>query len=292
MPSQDPDELWSLRNQYYVGAFDAVFSEANSARIDDNDAKSLAERDLFVQLAQLGKGEAIEPTAHSTGVEFKALEHLSALMQGEGEDEEELAGLKRLVESDSTKNARLRVIAGIAFSKFASDPNEALRILHAASSSLEALHISCAILLSMDRIDLAKKTLEQMQAIDEDATLTQLSGAWVSIALGTESSLRDAAYVLEELIGKWQPTPLLVGALSCVLIHQGKFSEAEKVVASCSAPKTADLLVNQIVAAQHEGRRLDEYIAGLKQVAPAHPWFQEMTNQSVAFDKAAEAFKI
>jgi len=290
MPSQDPDELWSLRNQYYVGAFDAVEAEASSARIDDSDAAALAEGDLFVQLANLGKGEPAEVTGHS-GPEFKALGHLSALLQGEGEEEEELAALKRLVEEDGKGNARLRMIAGIAFAKFANDPNEALRILHGASNSLETLHLTCAILLSMDRPDLAKKTLDQMQAIDEDATLTQLSGAWVALASGTERGLKDAAYVLEELIGKWQPTPMLVGALSCALIHQGKFSEAEKLIASCPGTPTADLYVNQIVAAQHEGRRLDEYIGGLKQTAPSHSWFQEMTTQSAAFDQAAEGFK-
>jgi coatomer protein complex subunit epsilon len=288
MPSQDPDELWSLRNQYYVGAYDAVFEEASSARIEDSDAAGLAERDLFVQLANLGKGEPVEDTGRSAP-EFRALAHLSALMQGEGEEEEELSALKRLVEEDAKANARLRMIAGIAFSKFAADPNEALRILHGASGSLEALHLTCAIYLSMDRLDLAKKTLEQMQGVDEDATLTQLSGAWVAIVTGTERSLKDAAYTLEELIGKWQATPMLVGALSCALIHQGKFSEAEKLISS-SGVTTADLLVNQIVAAQHEGRRLDEYIGSLKQLAPAHAWFQEMTSQSAAFDQAAQAF--
>jgi len=272
MPSQDPDELWSLRNQYHVGAFDAVFTEANSARIDDSDKQALAERDLFVQLAQLGKGQPIEPTPNSVGVQFTALEHLNALMQGESEEEEELPALKKLVEEDATKSSTLRVIAGIAFSRFG-DANEALRILHGAAGDLHALHITCGILLSLDRHDLAKRTWEQMQSIDEDSTLTQLSGAWVSIASGTERGLKDASYVLEELIGKWQPTPLLVGALSCVLIHQGKFSEAEKLTSSCPGPMTADLLVNQIVAAQHEGRRLDEYIGALKQTDPGHPWF-------------------
>jgi len=289
MPSQDPDELWSLRNQYYVGAFDAVLSEAASARIEDSDTAAIAERDLFIQLANLGRGEPIEPTSH-TGVEFAALEHLNTLMHGEGGEEEELASLKRLVEENSKENPRLRVVAGIAFSKFASDPNEALRILHGAQRSLEALHLSCSILISMDRVDLARKVLEQMEAIDEDSTLTQLSGAWIALGSGDAKSIKDAAYTLEELIGKWQATPMLVGALSCALIQQGKFSEAEKLI-SGSGVTSAELLVNQIVAAQHEGRRLDEYIGGLRQIDPLHNWFQEMTNQNAAFDQAAEAFR-
>lgn len=288
MPSQDPDELWSLRNQYYVGAYEAVLTEAENVRIDDEAA--LAEKDLFVQLANLARGERAEDLDHA-GPEFKALACLSALMQGEAEEEEELSKLKRLVEEDGKGNARLRMIAGIAFSKFASDPNEALRILHGASKSLEALHLSCSILLSMDRLDLATRTLDQMNAIDEDATLTQLSGAWVALSSGTERGLKDAAYTLEELIGKWQATPMLVGALSCALIHQGKFADAEKLLSSYSGAPSADLLLNQIVAAQHEGRRLDEYIGKLKQLAPAHNWFQEMTTQSAAFDQAADAFR-
>lgn len=291
MPQDDPDELWDLRNQYYVGYYEGVVSEASSVRIDDSDTVLQAERDLFLQLANLAQGEDITPSRHS-GPEFVAVEHFANLLNGADDPEEDLAALKGLVEADGSGSTRLRMLVGLAFWRFGADPNDALRILHSAGSSLEALHVSVSVLLSMDRLDLASKTLERMQSIDEDSTLTQLAGAWLDIATNTEASLRNASDTLEQLTLKWQATPLLVGGLSCVKICQGRFADADKVINDCEGEKTSDLYVNSIVSAQHEGRRLDEFIAGLKQLEPAHSFFSEMTTQSGAFDEAAKQFSI
>lgn len=269
-----------------MGNYEGALDEAESARIDVNDSVLSSQREFFIQRAKLAKGG--EQIKGGSSLELKALMRLAALTNGTGGDAE-LAALKRAVDEDASGNEGLRIVAGIAFYRFGSDPNEALRILRSAKNSLEAMHVSTAILIAMDRNDLAKKQLERMQELDEDATLTQLSSAWVALTSGTETGVKDAAYALEELIGKWQATPLLVGALTCALIYQGKFAEAEKAIAQCSS-NTPELTVNRIVAAQHSGRRLDEYIVDLKRMAPSHVWFYEMSKQSEAFDRAAATF--
>ena len=141
--NNDPDELWAMRNQYYVGNFDGVLTEATSARLDDHETALLAEREFFIRLANLGKGLPISPSPYKE-LEFKGLIHFAALMNAELPEPSHLIALKKMVDEDGTGNVRLRVIAGLAFSKFSDDPNDALRILHSCSNSLEALHITCS----------------------------------------------------------------------------------------------------------------------------------------------------
>jgi coatomer protein complex subunit epsilon len=297
----DVDELWSMRNQFAVGNFDAALNEAEMARIDDQ--KSKTERDFYVARALLAKGEVSRvlkevPETHPA-LELRALRQLAlvlspAVASAPEQRQKSLATLKAWSEQDATANAGLALMTGIAFSA-AGDANEALRALRARGQpSLEAMHLSTVIYTSMDRADAAKRVLEQMQAKDEDSTITQLSAAWVALALGGEEKNREAVYILQELIGKWQATPLLVGALSVALLQQGKFADAEKALAHCQQanPSEASLLVNRIACAQHENKSTAELMALLKALSPNHSFFAGLAAQSSAFDQAAKAYAL
>jgi len=286
-----------MKNQFYVGNFEAVLTEAELARIDD--AKSKAEKDFFVGRAHLAMGDAgrvLKDVAENhPALEMKALRQVGLIVSPSSSadvKQKALALLKTWSEQDSTNNAGLAIMTGIAFS-VSGDANEALRALRGRGQpSLEALHLSTCIYTAMDRPDAAKRTLDQMKAKDEDSTLTQLSEAWVSLALGGEDKYRDAVYILQDLIGKWQATPVLVGALSTALMQQGRFQEAEKVLAQCQQanPKESSLIVNRIVCAQHENQSPAELVMQLKQVAPDHVWFNGMAAQAGAFDMAAKTY--
>jgi coatomer subunit epsilon len=69
----------------------------------------------------------------------------------------------------------------------------------------------------MDRPDLASKTVRQMQAADEDNTLTQLALAWTHLAVGG-AKLQEAQYLYDELSDKFEATVRVVSFLFCVCI--------------------------------------------------------------------------
>lgn len=275
-----------MRNQYYVGNYDGVFAEAESAMVSEG-SPLFDEKELFIQLARLAQGET-EMDAMQTTVEFKALDLLFRLNSTSNKDGL-LAELKRLVDEDATKNVRLRLIAASGFMQYSNDANDALRILFPIKNNLEVKHVETYIYLSMDRLDLATKVVEEMKLLDEDSTLCQLSTALVGLYY--PSQVQESVEVLRELVGKWVPTALLTSALSSGLICQGKFQDALDAVQEVEDDKPAELYLNSICAAQHLGMRLDEYIGGLKQVDPTNAWFGEMASSSAAFDLAASKFQ-
>jgi coatomer protein complex subunit epsilon len=84
-------------------------------------------------------------------------------------------------------------------------------------------------LLKISRIDLAKKQLQAMKSIEEDATLTQLTEAWINIFLGGEKT-QEAFYIFQELAEKFSVTVRLLNGKALCHIHSGRFDVAEDLL--------------------------------------------------------------
>ena len=154
--------------------------------------------------------------------------------------------------------------------------------------------LSVQILLKMERADVAERTAKAMAALDDDATLSQLAGAWVNLSLGG-SKVTEAGYAFQELGDKYAWTPKLhAGAAACSLA-QGQWDDAEKALleALTKDGKDAETLACLVVAGLHLGRRgsakLRTYLTQLRAVAPAHAFLAKQAALEEAYDAAAAA---
>ena len=181
------------------------------------------------------------------------------------------------------------LVAGLVFSH-EGDYKEALKYTH-QSTDLETMSLVAHIYLSMNRVDLARKQVGLMQQQDDDATLTKLAGAWVSMAEGGEK-YQDALYEFQELGEKYNMSLLLTNGMAVANLHMGKYDEAERLLAEALSKSASDVdtLANMVVTMQHLRKpqeHVARYINQLRAVAPVHPWVAKYSELESSFDRCA-----
>ncbi|CAH1154755.1 unnamed protein product [Phaedon cochleariae] len=290
---QEIDELFEVKNYFYIGNYQQCINEAQKLR-KPSSAEIAIQRDIFTYRSYIAQNKflvVLEEIHGASPSEIQPLKYLAEYLSGKTNKETVLAQVDQQIKANADSQTLILVAATIYVNE--NNLEAAYRVLH-ANESLEAMAFIIDILLKLDRVDLARKKLKDMQDKDDDATLTQLAQAWINIATGGDK-LQDAYYIYQELVDKYGSTPLLLNGQAVTFIGQAKYEEAEAALQE-AIDKDAnhpDTLVNMIVLQRQTGKApeiANRYLSQLKDAHPDHVYIKDLKSKENDFSKICQQY--
>ncbi|XP_077253448.1 coatomer subunit epsilon-1-like [Tasmannia lanceolata] len=284
-----PDLLFSLRNNFYLGAYQAAINNSDVPNLSQEDS---IERDSLVHRSYIALGSyqlvinEIDPSAPTA---LQAVKLLAMYLSSPENKESTISSLQEwLSDAAIGNNPVLRLIAGIIY-MYEQDYNEALK--HTNSGGTMELHaLNVQIYIKMHRMDYAEKQLKAMQQIDEDHTLTQLANAWVNLAMGG-SKIQEAYLIFQDFSEKYQPTGMILNGKAVCCMCMGHFDEAESLLLESlnKDAKDAETLANLFVCSLHLGKSSSRYLSQLKLSHPDHVLAKRLAAAEESFERAVQS---
>ncbi|XP_075211441.1 coatomer subunit epsilon [Lycorma delicatula] len=286
-------ELFDIKNSFYIGSYQQCINEAQKLKPSSPDQQ--LERDLFLYRAYIAQKKyriVLDEINSSSPAELQPLRVLADFMANPSNRDRILATLDEQIEKSASSCASQ--VAAI-INSYEKNYEAALRALH-QDDSLESMATNLVIYLQMDRIDLARKELKSMQEKDEDATLTQLSQAWVNIAVGGDR-LQDAFYIFQEMIDKYGASVILLNGQATCNIGMGRFDDAEPLLQEAMDRDSnhPDTLINQIVLCEQLGKHQEanRMLSQLKESSnqsDQHQYVKDYINKEQEFARLAKQY--
>lgn len=164
------------------------------------------------------------------------LKFYAQVLQDESKQTDVLMAVNELVNDNTFKeNSDIKLIGALVYLK-CGDTKECLKLIESVTSpSLELIALKVTVLLTLNRIDLAKEELIRMKTKDEDSSLTQVTNAWINLSQSGEYN-QEAVYIFQELVDKaesdedGEASSLLLNALSIAKMRISDYSGAMKVI--------------------------------------------------------------
>ena len=203
------------------------------------------------------------------------------------------AQLEAWMEDPATANdPTMLCLGGMIYNKEGRH-EEALKFVHTCST-LEMMAICVYTYLQMDRVDLAEKQFKTMQQNEDDATLTQLAAAWVSMAKGGDKNIQTALFAYTDLAEKYGMTVMLLNGMASCHMGKGEFEDAQNLLqdALSKNPNDVDSLINTVVCLQHRSASEDlatSTMSQLKTLHPTHPFVKNLMQIEESFSRVAGA---
>ncbi|XP_057462666.1 coatomer subunit epsilon-1-like [Actinidia eriantha] len=283
-----PDLLFGLRNNFYLGAYQAAINNSNIPNLSQEDA---VERDSLVYRSYIALGSyqlVINEIDSSAATPLQAVKVLALYLLSPDNKETMISSLHEwLADPAIGNNPILRLIAGIIF-MHEQDYNEALKHTNVGGTmDLHALNVQ--IFLKMHRSDYAEKQLRIMQQMDEDHSLTQLANAWLNLAVGG-SKIQEAYLIFQDFSEKYQMTSLILNGKAVCCMHMGNFDEAESLLLEAlnKDAKDPETLANLVVCSLHLGKSSSRYLNQLKLSHPDHMLVKRSSSAEESFDRAVQ----
>lgn len=283
------DDLFELRTYFYLGNLAAAATEASTVHVSDDTA--MLERDMIMQRLRVARGEfddVIGSVEDDAAPALQAVKLLASVRKDPSLAETACATVGGWMDDG---------VAGFGFTEMCAvvygvcgDFDNALRCAERCGG-LEGSVLMVQVLLAMDRGDVAAGVVEKMKAVDEDATLTQLAGAWVGLCSGGEG-VQESVYVFRDLLERHGATDMVLNGMAVCYLAEGKVEEAERVLkeALTKNPNCPNTLVNVIASSMYKNKPAEliaRYFAQLRLVAPENVWLKGYTEKEAEFDRLA-----
>ncbi|OMO83193.1 Coatomer, epsilon subunit [Corchorus capsularis] len=283
-----PDHLFNLRNNFYLGSYQAAINNSDLPHLSPDDA---IERDCLVYRSYIALGSyqlVINEIDSNAATPLQAVKLLALYLSNPHDKESTISSLKEwLADPAIGNNAILRLIAGTIF-MHEEDYNEALKHTNAGGTmELNALNVQ--IFIKMHRSDYAERQLRVMQQIDEDHTLTQLANAWLNLAVGG-SKIQEAYLIFQDFSEKYPMTTLILNGKAVCCMHMGNFDEAETLLLEAlnKDAKDPETLANLVVCSLHLGKSSSRYLSQLKLTHPEHILVKRSSAAEDSFERALQ----
>jgi|TARA_B110000977_G_scaffold191275_1_gene263160 coatomer protein complex subunit epsilon len=221
------DSLFPVYNNFFIGNFQVAVNEGYElSGLSEADG---LERDCYVFRSQIALGNCqlvLDEIPADAPSSLRAVRLLATFKSRELERDTCVATIHEwLADPSLAANATVQLVAALIFADSGNEI-EAMKCCH-TGLSLELMALMIALLVRLDRPELADKHLRLMQAADDDATLTQLASAWVNASLGGGKT-QDAFYVYQELGDKYAWTSKLHNGAAVAQMAMGAYEDAEK----------------------------------------------------------------
>lgn len=297
----EPDELYTVRAQYWLGHYSLSLDEARQVARRPMPPHLKSEREELVLRAQLALGNYDKVIADGSGMDkplaMQGLALHAMYMSSAPEARPSVVdNLKALMANpEAASNTSLQLTACHIFLQ-ANLLREALQCVH-HGLTMEHLAMCVQIYIKIDRFDLANESFNLLKQADEDSILAQLAAAYLAIAKGSSAS-DDAVHILAGLSEQYGPSVMLLNCVAVANMVGGKYEAAEGNLKEALSEEfggssDADALVNIVVCGQHMGKKpadLEQYLSVLKATHADHPFVQGLVQVEGAFERESSKY--